>query len=378
VWIQRAGGGLTPLEPITYAAETDFQELLAQHPEVLSATISSHGAGWLLVKRELAIGFESDEERTIWSLDHLFIDDEGTPVLVEVKRSSDPRARREVVAQMLDYAASFRHSWTAESLRVQWASSPRPGAADSTVEMDRFLGTTAFEDEDAFWSEVATRISANRLRLLFVADRLSPTLVRIIEYLNEQLATTEVLGVEVVPHSDGQPGGLTAYVPFVRGQTSAVPRSKQPSTRRSRDEFDEILREYHGDESVRAVNQLTNAISESLGGFPSIGTDARSPTLLLNLVTSGTGRTFWPLGIKPRAGKVALQLRWLANHPAFEDEEVRDEFRARVADAVNTEVEGRLDGFPGFPVTALVAPGAVDRLVEVLRWTLAKAGSPGK
>src|SRR4051794_12230288 len=37
-----------------------------------------------------------------WSLDHLFVDQEGVPTLVEVKRSSDTRARREVVAQMLD------------------------------------------------------------------------------------------------------------------------------------------------------------------------------------------------------------------------------------------------------------------------------------
>jgi len=40
---------------------------------------------------------------SVGSLDHLFLDEAGVPTLVEVKRSSDTRARREMVAQMLDY-----------------------------------------------------------------------------------------------------------------------------------------------------------------------------------------------------------------------------------------------------------------------------------
>lgn len=37
-----------------------------------------------------------------WSVDHLFIDQEAVPTLVEVKRTSDTRIRRALVAQMLD------------------------------------------------------------------------------------------------------------------------------------------------------------------------------------------------------------------------------------------------------------------------------------
>ena len=144
---------------------------------------------------------EEGDERTRWSLDHLFIDGDGVPTLVEVKRSSDPRARREVVAQMLDYAASFRHDWSAASLRALWASSLEKSPDLAQATMDAFLSATTFQDEDALWTEVQTNIAANRLRLLFVGDRFSAHLVRIIEYLNEQLQTTEVVGIEVVPHA---------------------------------------------------------------------------------------------------------------------------------------------------------------------------------
>src|SRR4051794_25314367 len=53
-----------------------------------------------------------------WSLDHVFLNADGVPTLVEVKRSSDTRARREVVAQMLDYAANATAYWKVDALRA--------------------------------------------------------------------------------------------------------------------------------------------------------------------------------------------------------------------------------------------------------------------
>lgn len=55
-----------------------------------------------------------------WSLDHLFLDQDAVPTLVEVKRSDDTRIRREVVGQMLDYAANGVVYWPAERLRVDF------------------------------------------------------------------------------------------------------------------------------------------------------------------------------------------------------------------------------------------------------------------
>ena len=60
---------------------------------------------WLPVTREAPV--PGDEDASFhWSIDHLFLDQEGIPTLVEVKRSTDTRIRREVVGQMLDYAAN--------------------------------------------------------------------------------------------------------------------------------------------------------------------------------------------------------------------------------------------------------------------------------
>ena len=71
---------------------------------------------WLLVQRKIGIGDEPDSGGR-WSLDHLFLDEADVPTLVEVKRSSDTRIRREVVGQMLDYAANAASDWAVDQIR---------------------------------------------------------------------------------------------------------------------------------------------------------------------------------------------------------------------------------------------------------------------
>ena len=56
------------------------------------------------------------------------------PTLVEVKRSSNTQLRREVVAQMLDYAANVSTEWTVDLLRTWFeAECERKGADPADV-----------------------------------------------------------------------------------------------------------------------------------------------------------------------------------------------------------------------------------------------------
>src|SRR4051812_28302413 len=113
----RQGEGLVAMRETPYDTEAVLQELIGKHPQVLAGepgdTAPEHGA-WLLIRREAAV-FDEDEAASRGYLDHLFLDGAGVPTLVEVKRSSDTRIRREVVGQMLDYAANATH-WSAERL----------------------------------------------------------------------------------------------------------------------------------------------------------------------------------------------------------------------------------------------------------------------
>lgn len=98
---------LVEMKPAHFAAESDFQQLLSDYPDLLAgARIDGESPRrWILVKREAPIPSEEGGSGR-WFVDHLFLDQDGIPTFVEVKRQSDTRIRREVIGQMLDYAAN--------------------------------------------------------------------------------------------------------------------------------------------------------------------------------------------------------------------------------------------------------------------------------
>ena len=73
---------------------------------------------WLLISREVGVPGEAHGGAK-WALDHLFIDQDGIPTLVDVKRSTNSQIRREVVGQLLDYAANGSVYWSLVSYFVQ-------------------------------------------------------------------------------------------------------------------------------------------------------------------------------------------------------------------------------------------------------------------
>jgi hypothetical protein len=99
-----------------------MQKAVADFPEVIAGLTTEGDAikPLVLVAREISI------PSTGFNLDHLFLDDEGIPVLVEVKRASDTRIRREVVGRMLDYAADLRRANVVPSRAIQAVARQRP------------------------------------------------------------------------------------------------------------------------------------------------------------------------------------------------------------------------------------------------------------
>jgi hypothetical protein len=205
-----------------YYKEDLLQTLLADHPDLLAGEQidSDEPRRWLLVTREMAVpGEQGGASR--WSLDHLFLDQDAVPTLVEVKRSSDTRIRREVMGQMLDYAANAVVYWPVEEIQAKFeARCEREGVGPNT-ELVNLLG--ADHDADGFWKQVKTNLQAGRIRMVFIADEIPSELRRIVEFLNGQMDPAEVLAVEIKQFV-GE--GVKTLVPRVIGQTEAARQKK--------------------------------------------------------------------------------------------------------------------------------------------------------
>ena len=105
-----------------------------------------------------------------------------------MKRSSDTRIRREVVGQMLDYAANATEHWRVDHMRERFAANCQRSGVDATTKLKEFLGDNV--DPENFWEKANRNLQDRKLRLLFIADVIPRELQRIVEFLNEQMDHT--------------------------------------------------------------------------------------------------------------------------------------------------------------------------------------------
>jgi hypothetical protein len=225
VYLLQDDKSLLRMDETPYEAESLLQLLLEDHPDLLAGDQIDVATPrrWLLIKREAGVP-ESEGSSDRWALDHLFLDQDAVPTFVEVKRASDTRSRREVVAQMLDYAANGTEYWPVDRMRELFAGRCAVGGLSPSEEVMNFLGNEG--DEEEFWTRASSNLREGRIRLLFVADQIPPALQRIVEFLNKQMNPAEVLAIEIRQFAAASDRSLRTLVPRVIGQTEQIRSAK--------------------------------------------------------------------------------------------------------------------------------------------------------
>ena len=86
--------------------EDALQTLLENYPAIIPGSQISPSAEepprFALLRREMPVG--------AWSLDHLYVDQFGVLTLVETKLIQNPESRRDVIGQIVEYAANAREA----------------------------------------------------------------------------------------------------------------------------------------------------------------------------------------------------------------------------------------------------------------------------
>jgi hypothetical protein len=242
------------MKPTQYAEEKEFQALLEQFPELLAGeqVDREYPRRWLHVAHEIGIP-DAESAGARWQLDHLFVDQDAIPTLVEVKRQSDTRLRREVVGQVLDYAANANRFWSAEYLREQFTQTCQDKKVDPAETLGKFLGPDGI-DPTQFWGIVHQKLREGDMRLMFVADEVPKELQSIVEFLNNQMTKTEVLAVEVTRYVGG---GFSTHVPRLFGQTSEALDTKAGTRASAR-------RKWNADQFFAAASSQPAQVQEAL------------------------------------------------------------------------------------------------------------------
>jgi len=361
LFVVEAEGMLVPMNETDYMAEDQLQSLLADYHDLLAGDQINASAPrrWLLVQREAGVPDEHGGADQ-WSLDHLFLDQDAIPTFVEVKRSTDTRIRREVVGQMLDYAANGVEFWPADTLASRFAQTCEQRRLDRAAAFAGVVGEEA--DEDAFWATANANLKAGRIRLLFVADRIPPRLRRIIEFLNAQMDRAEILGVEVRQYVG--PTAQKVLVSRVVGQTAqAEQRKTAPTERFTEETFRSAVEQRHGPEAADVVTQVFE-----WGRRQHLRVDwSGSPALRLRC----GGHEYTPLFMRTD-GLLHFGTWYLQRRPAFASPELLGAFAERLRGLPEAVVpEDPAADTVRVPMAALRTPDDRARLLAVLDWFVA-------
>lgn len=345
-----SNGTLSPLDESPFSLEDELQRLLAEYPGLLPGDQidPDEPRRFLLVDREVTVAGDA----TSWYLDHLFVDQDGMPTLVEVKRGSNPELRRKVIGQMLDYAANAQLGWPPGDLRSRFEERCRRESADSSSAVRSALGDEI--DPDSLWRAVDDHLRRRELRLLFVTDRMVPELRRVVEFLNEQMDSVEVLALEIRQYLGG---GHKTLVPTLFGRTLAAEEKKSPSGGRGEPwtaaRFFAALEKNKGPEECAIARELLDW-SSAQGAEIWWGRGRQMGSF---------GPVFLPSG--PRVypfvvwtyGQVELQFQWLVSKPPFDRQDAREALRQRLSAVLGFEIPtDKTEKRPSFPIALLADP----------------------
>lgn len=350
------GNGLTRMRPGAPSSEDKMQELVARYPEL----IGDADGDLLLISREQPVSDGLDSSGR-WSLDHLFVTRNAVPVLVELKRASDTRLRREIVGQLLDYAANGVAYWQAGSIAEAFRATCASRQANAEEVLSIFLGDA---DISAFWEQVDANLKAGRIKLVFVADVIPPELARVVEFLNEQMRA-DVRAVEL-RWFEGDSGVMT-LVPRIIGETQRAAAHKSagrdlPAPIGIEDWITKMILP-RGQEAMDGARAFLRLIRE-LNGEPvipstqgSIGGAFRTPS----------GRKIYPLHLWGDTGLVSATFAYLKQRPRLVADGDRQRHYDAFVSAVGPLSNKNLSGFPGFKVQLLRDPTIFERVLPVAR-----------
>ena len=151
--------------------DLELQSILEINPDLVPGDQinPSDPRRWLVVRREMPVPDPSTGDNR-WSIDLFFVDQDAVPTFIECKRYKDTRAKREVVGQMLEYAANGHYYWSKEDMRNYAEQAAEKNGISLEEEIKR-LQPEEPESVDSFFQHVQDNLREGQVRLVFFAQQ---------------------------------------------------------------------------------------------------------------------------------------------------------------------------------------------------------------
>jgi len=214
-----------------YASEAELQMFLRDHADLIPADEIELGTAPLL-----CIGWEVNVPSGTEDL--LYVDETGLLTIVETKLRRNPEARREVVGQILEYAAQAC-GWSPGDMEMKaqkflCSQDCPPEYRGLTLEqaLRHFLERTespareAFSYED-FLNLVSANLERGHIRLIIAIDEPPDPLLRIVEFVNRFSERFEMHLIQLRRFHD-KASDQNIFVPALFGRVTKPEAKRRP------------------------------------------------------------------------------------------------------------------------------------------------------
>ena len=269
--------------------EGGLQELIEQYPQIIPGRQITPGSNdpprFCLLCREMPVGS--------WSLDFLLVDHHGVPTLVEAKLVENPESRRAVIGQIIEYAANAAEAWSDGKLREKASAYWSKRGKNIEEIISEFIVDEI--SADSFWELVENNLAQGKIRLIITSDELRPEIRKMIEFLNSETKTLEILGLEVKCY--GESDHSFVIVPSIVGQSQAIAdkkgggtSSKSWSHSELHDAFINLDNRILGDRLLQMIDWAkdSGALIESRTQVPSFGFKGKHGYRIISVWRGGT------------------------------------------------------------------------------------------
>lgn len=368
IFIMESCGKTSELVEVSYESEFELQELIAQHPELLAGSQidPANPRKWLLLSKEAPL---SDGKDIRWAVDHLFLDQDAVPTLIEVKRCQDSRLRREVIGQVFDYAALLVDPSNIDVIKDRFEKSCHFHNKSPSKTLSDFLGDDLARED--FWDNLKENLCRKKLRMIFVCDSISESLKRVIEFLSDLLSPAEIYGIEIKQFVGN---GLKIYTPTVIGFSANAIKRRTGGDRKTIRWCEEtflkdVSANCHSRDLVTAELLIEWAKNRKLK--ISWGTGSIKASFTASAVFDGIE---YPMLMIYSTGRVDILLSQLKATGKFSS----DESRLNVIERFNEILpkscikKSQIEKRPGFTFKQFRSGGRRDKLIDVLDWLVAK------
>ncbi|MFQ5753909.1 MAG: hypothetical protein ACE5HI_18125 [bacterium] len=204
--------------------DLELQRILELNPDLIPGDQINPNdpRRWLVVKREMPVPDPSTGDNR-WSIDLFFADQDAIPTFIECKRYNDTRAKREVVGQMLEYAANGHYYWSKDDMRTYAEKAAKKNGISLEEEIKR-LQPEETEPVDGFFQHIQDNLREGQVRLVFFMEESPPELKSVVDFLNKQMERSEVLLVEARQYEHN---GLKIVTPILFGYTEEARQVKK-------------------------------------------------------------------------------------------------------------------------------------------------------